>query len=74
MAIVRISRIDGARVEDKTLAALRPRLSGDVSPQRDNGSLLIPFPSYAPREAVRAVVRMLDDRLAGWRSEMALSL
>ena len=71
---MRISRIDGARVEDKTLAALGPRLFGDVAPQRDNGSLLILFPSYSPREAVRTVVGILDARLAGWRSELALSL
>jgi hypothetical protein len=72
-ATVRIARIDGARVEDETVAALRPRL--DALPQRDgDGSVVFRFPQDTAQDAKNSVERLLDDTLPGWRAELAVSL
>jgi hypothetical protein len=79
MPTVRISRIDvpGARVEDETVAALLPRLGGELPAWDDNGSVLIPFIGGTEADrAVTTVERALDSTpaLTGWRTRLTLSV
>ncbi len=79
MPTVRISRIDvpGARVEDETVAALLPRLGGELPAWDDDGSVLIAFPEDT--EADRAVITVEHalgsiPALTDWRTRLALSV
>jgi hypothetical protein len=73
MPIVRLTHIDGARVEDETVATLRDRL--DALPQRDSdGAVIFAFPADTEVDAKNAVERVLESTLPDWRTELAVSL
>ena len=77
MSTVRISRADaaGAPVQDEVIATLTARIPDLEARCASDGSISVPFPRQAPREALGTIERILAEVPRWiWRESLAVTV